>query len=299
MSVYCLVLCTLLANLCYGQQGEKMTARELFYAPVKAAATETKPPAGAPQKQARKQVAATKKPKTALPETRPPATTAGNASASQNAPPRMPGGATLQYAAYSGAPLGLRYSILKRAGDRFEEVDADTVFHAGDSIKVSVESNDRAYLYVVTRGTSGSWQVLFPSAEIQAGSNVVERDRQHQVPPAGGRFTFDEHPGTERLFLVLSRKPEQDLDGLIYSLTPGSAPAEAPRNKQVLIAQNTPGIDDALLNRIRSNFQARDLVFEKVDEKTAGDRKEKAIYIVNPDSNPDARLIADISLRHE
>jgi hypothetical protein len=66
----------------------------------------------------------------------------------------------------------------------------------------------------------------------------------------------------------------------------------------MLLAQNRP-IDDGLMNRLRSQVYARDLVFEKVDESTPGDKKEKAAYVVNWNTAPDARLVVDLSLKHE
>jgi hypothetical protein len=43
---------------------------------------------------------------------------------------------------------------------------------------------------------------------------------------------------------------------------------------------------------------ARDLVFEKVDENTPGDKKEKAVYVVNKTDSPDSRVTADLKLSH-
>src|ERR1051325_11289877 len=63
-------------------------------------------------------------------------------------------------------PLGLRYSLLKKVGNRFDEVDVDTSFRSGDGIRISVEPYDDAYMYLVNKGSSGSWSVLFPSNEI-------------------------------------------------------------------------------------------------------------------------------------
>jgi hypothetical protein len=66
----------------------------------------------------------------------------------------------------------------------------------------------------------------------------------------------------------------------------------------MLMAQNRP-IDDGLVNRLRNQVYARDLVFEKVDESTPGDKKEKAAYVVNSNAAPDARLVVDVVLKHE
>ncbi|MGA2266834.1 MAG: DUF4384 domain-containing protein [Bryobacteraceae bacterium] len=288
------------------ESGKKLSARELFYAeaapsaPVKT--PEAKParkPAAKPAAPARPAAAA--EAVTAAPKAGPPlnvpARTSGQVA-------RMPVGAAIVPAAYSPEkPLGLRYSFLRNpGGDQYREVDADTVFHSGDRIRVSVECNDEGYLYIAMKGTSGSWKVLFPSAEIEGGSNRVTSGRQYTIPPAPGRFAFDEQAGEEHLFIVLARRPEPSLEQLIYSLgssTPAPAAEEAKEPpKHLLMASLTP-MDDALVGRLRNQVLARDLVFEKVDEATPGEKKEKAVYVVNRTGSPESRLVADVTLKHQ
>ena len=45
---------------------------------------------------------------------------------------------------------------------------------------------------------------------------------------------------------------------------------------------------------------ARDLVIETVNDEppAAGKPKEKAVYVVTPNTGPDARLVADLRLTH-
>jgi hypothetical protein len=276
-----------------GQTSKTLTARELFYAPAKAPA-----PAKTQKAQPPKRVASSKgasaKPvaeKPAAPEV---------VQVQVGAPSVTPSGVAVIPATYSGKPLGLRYSLLRAAGgDRYEEADADTVFRSGDRIRVSVESNDTAYLYIVMRGSSGSWKLLFPTPEVSGGSNLVESGRQYMIPPPPGRFAFDEQAGEEKLFLVLSRSPEPSLEQLIYSLSSGKEPAEQKAPKQMLLAKASLPIDDSLVNRLRGQVYARDLIFEKVDETTPGEKKEKAVYVVNPAGARDSRLVADLSLKHQ
>ncbi len=198
-------------------------------------------------------------------------------------------------------PLGLRYSLLKQAsGGGTTEVDTDTVFHSGDRIRLSIESNDTAYLYIVHQGSSGQWKVLFPAAEIGGGNNRVEPGYGYSIPPRHW-FAFDEQVGEERLFVLLSRQPEQDLESLIYQLQGPGKPAKRPREEKepLLLAMNIPPIEDSVIDRLRSRVASRDLVFEKVDEGEAEGEKEKAVYIVNRTGEDEARVIADITLKHE
>jgi len=215
----------------------------------------------------------------------------------------------------ASGPLGMRYSVLKRnAGGEYQEVDADTVFHSGDRIRLEAQANSTGYLYVVAQGSSGNWQVLFPSREVSNGSNQVHRGETRLVPGGNqGQFVFDEQAGTEKLFFVLSRQPEQSLDKLIYSMGGQTAPADptvvqpAAESNRVLMAQAT--VSDDVIARIRSQMQSRDLIFEKVDNEkvvsqntapAGGQVKiETAAYVVNRSSAPDARLVVDLKLKHQ
>ncbi len=264
-----LVLCGIGAFLVAQQDTQKLTARELFYAAVDSPA----PPA------AHKTTQAAAKPK----------------------PAPTPTGHSVPVIAVAYKPqgphpaLGLRYAILKRTSDGQAEVAADTVFHAGDRIRLGVETNDDGYLYVVNRGSSGTWKVLFPSAEIKDGDNRIQHRVRYEIP-SGYTFTFDEQPGEEKLFVVLSRQPEPDLEGLIYSLGQKStAPAEAQKPK-MLLASAAFGND--IVDKLR-NAYARDLIVEKVDDEQAGPKKETAVYAVNPSGSTDSRVVADVTLKHQ
>ena len=162
----------------------------------------------------------------------------------------------------SGVRLGLRYTVLKRVEGEMVAVAPDATFRAGDRIQISVEANDNGYLYIVHQGSSGTWKPLFPSAEIEDGNNRVEKGRTYIMPP-GSRFYFDEQAGEEKLFLILSRQPEADLEKIIYSL---QAPAAAPEPARKLYASAAMAADRRrMVGRLR-NVYARDLVIEKVDD---------------------------------
>jgi hypothetical protein len=198
--------------------------------------------------------------------------------------------------AVAAVPLGVRYSVLKRnPANQFIEVDPDTTFHSGDRIRIQVKANTRGYLYVVAQGSSGTWQVLFPSADVAGGSNRLEPGDTRQVPPGDlGQFVFDNRGGTEKLFLVLARQAEPDIDKLIYSkggATPGTSQAA-----RALVAR--AAVTNAVVERMRAQVSTRDLVFEKVDGEVDG-KVEKAAYVVNPSAAPDARLVVDMALKHQ
>lgn len=294
----------MVAMAALGQGTASLRARELFYTPPPDSSVKVQTPApvtaAAPAAPAPKTLA--KK----TPAKRPGSSTGSTQSAPMQA-----------VADNSSAlvPLGMRYSVLKRnAAGTYQEVDADTTFHSGDRIRLEAQANSTGYLYVVAQGSSGNWQVLFPSREVSNGSNLVHRGETRLVPGGNqGQFVFDQQAGAEKLFFVLSRQPEQSLEKLIYSMGGQTAPADpavvkpAALPNRVLMAQATIG--DDVISRIRGQVTARDLVFEKVDNEkvvganerpAAGDVKmETAAYVVSRNTAPDARLVVDLKLKHE
>jgi hypothetical protein len=301
-----------------GQEPETrkpLTAREMFFAgaAAKPAAPVPAPAAAAPPAQsAPKQVARATRPKpepaTVAKSAPPPARPAGapprdEPSAVPSRPPSPALNPNLRTVAYTpdNAPLGVRYSILKRnSSGQFEEVAPDSVFRSGDRIRLSVEANDEAYLYIVHRGSSGTWKLMFPAANSAGGANHVVRGRHYLMPP-GSMFTFVGEPGEEKLFLVLSRQPEPDLESLIDSLQEGAKPAAAPvvkPQRQYQLASLRMA-NDEMISRFR-NLVSRDLITEKIDEEPAAGRPaDKAVYVVNSTGRADSRVVADIQLKHE
>lgn len=270
------------------QPTRELTARELFYVPAATAAPEggrktvvSKAPAVHPKPV---------RPSPAKPK------------------PEEPQILAVSNPAYEGPrPLGLRYAVERiEAGQKPREVAVDSTFRSGDSVGITVQPNESAFLYVVSRGTSGKWQVLFPSKELNDGDNWVEGGRSYSIPGQGMAWTFDTRKGAEKLFVVLSRKEVDDLEKLIYDLNepvPAKAKPHKPAEhrtpgkpeaaKPMLLVQSASPIDDALVGKLRSQMLSRDLILEKVAQK------EYALYAVEKSGKPDARLVVDVELKHE
>jgi hypothetical protein len=202
-------------------------------------------------------------------------------------------------------PLGLRYSILKQGTNgQYTETNPDTNFKSGDRIRLSVEANTSGYLYIIQRGSSGRWTLLFPSKEIQGETNQVEKGNRYEIPVGAASFQFDAVPGTEKLFLILSRQPEADVEKLKQSLRPDKAETISAKTTTATISgsggsvQVVSSLDDAAVNKIRDLVATRDLIFEKVNEENIGAKSEKAVYVVNPVPSNESKVIVDINLVH-
>jgi hypothetical protein len=268
---------------------EKATARDMFFAGLKTATTKQKAPPVRPDSQQRppRQSAATRPVDVPPPQVRPQAPAQAPAPESR---------VEVRQAVYTSAPLGIRYTVID---EKKREIPADTTFRSGDRIRLSVEVNDSGYLYIVHQGSSGTWKLMFPSAET-GHSNSVAPGRKYLLPPEAV-LTFVGKPGVEKLFLVLSRKPELALDELVYAIggkgTPGAAepPRERPQ-QPMLIASGKP-IDNAVVRRLRTSY-SRDLIIQKVQDEEPG-KQENAVYVVNPTGDENSRVVADIELVHQ
>ncbi|MCC6588966.1 MAG: DUF4384 domain-containing protein [Bryobacterales bacterium] len=265
-------------------KGSGLSARQLFFT--------AKPGAGSGRMSAVPQTRKTANgPAAATPA---PATPAPKGTSSTQT--KSAGSATAQKPAATAPRLGLRYSILQNVNGKMQEVDVDKEFRSREHIGVSMRSNEDAFLYVVVQGSQGNWDVLYPYPgernRVTAGQNVM-------IPPkcAAGQesecFAFDDDPGIEKLFIVLSEKPETDFDRLIHSVR-GSAPAAGPNRPgtTALASASLPGSD---IDRLRQQLSSRGIIRETVRRTSGGD--ENAMYVVASASTP--RVVLDITLKHK
>lgn len=156
-------------------------------------------------------------------------------------------------------------------------MDPRTVFRSGDRIRLSLQSNIDGHLYLIQRGASGNWTLLFPSAGINEGRNAVAAFRNYTVPPGQNAFRFDNQAGTEQLFVVLSR------NGL--AVLPSFVPPNAAG----------PAIQQATVQELQTSLKPRDLVLERVANTTSP--REAGNFVINNDAGADAVTVS-IELTH-
>jgi hypothetical protein len=199
--------------------------------------------------------------------------------------------------------LGLRCSVMLRdASNEYTEVTPGTVFHSGDHIRLSLLANEAGYFYVIQQGSTGAWAPIFPPQSAPTDANKVVAG-QIQVVPSGTRaFVFDQHPGDEKLYIILSRTPVGDIDRVMQNLRNGGpARHEQPTDgaEERMEAENR--IPDLFVHQLAS----RDLTL--VDEQTVNESSkkdvegEKAIYVVSKGGGPESnsRVVLSLDLRHE
>ena len=200
--------------------------------------------------------------------------------------------------------LGVRYNLVLVNGGNEQAVDADQTFRSGDCISLRVESNYDAYLYVIEQGSTSKWNVLVPSPLMSDESNIIHKMTTTKIPQ-NYCFAFDASPGTEHLYLVLSRNMQD-----VYELNKeirkngGASPAESSEPPP---ERPAPAIQEARLEEppipqlpiLRVGLKSRDLVIQKVDEPEASGEPAKAMYVVDKQSRPSDRLVTEIVLKHQ
>ena len=192
-----------------------------------------------------------------------------------NEPPR-PGPSET---ADDGLPIGLKYRILVPGyRDQPVEVDPNTTFRSGDSIKLAIEQNVDGYLYMAQHGSNGRWEWLIPGWAGAVESSPGGRER---VIPQGFWIEFDETVGTERVFLYLSR----DRDDSILDFRRGAGGSV-----------EVQPIDQRTVNDLTSGIGSMNLKKGRADASAASAAAGQEVYVVNPGGS---RVWTMIELRHE
>jgi hypothetical protein len=87
-------------------------------------------------------------------------------------------------------------------------VDPARQFRAGEQIRIALETNSDGYLYIFHTENGANPQMLYPDVRLNGGANAVRAHVPYQVPSSlNDWFRFDANPATERLYIVVARKP--------------------------------------------------------------------------------------------
>ena len=107
-------------------------------------------------------------------------------------------------------PTGLRYwiELILPGSPEIQRVTSSRPFHSGDRIRLHFESNIDGRIVLMQMTPLGGSEVLFPSARVRNGDNHIKARTDTILPAENGWFTFDEHPGTERIMVLLTPEPD-------------------------------------------------------------------------------------------
>jgi Domain of unknown function (DUF4384) len=110
--------------------------------------------------------------------------------------------------------IGLGYTLFMRdPNGRAVRVEPGREFHSGDRVRISLEPNVDGFLYVFHTEGAGQPQMIYPDPRLNEGENWIEAHVPTEVPSSDQAderyhwFVFDNNPATERLYVVVTRKP--------------------------------------------------------------------------------------------
>jgi hypothetical protein len=199
------------------------------------------------------------------------------------------------------ANLGVRYNIMKVNPETREQtaVPADTVFKKGDCLAVRLAPNRGGFLYVFNQGTSGKWQPLIPSEDLVEEPSTV---RAYQVVslPSEHCFEMDDPAGDERLFVMVTEKPEdiKNIDGMLKKLgkPAGNGPSGAPqRPDAMVVAMNNLS---NVIQGMQSQLASRDIKLTKLAAPQSKMELPHTVFYTNAAASNTDTLILEIKLKH-
>ena len=195
--------------------------------------------------------------------------------------------------------LGFRYTVqlVNQTTGKAEAVDPDRDFRKGECVRLEVESNHSGYLYVLSKQSSGGWLPLFPSSEMPDESNVADPGQKVRAPK-DYCFEIADPPGTETLFVVLSRSP-RDFFELYDAIKnpPSAAPANSTRSNSNPVQMADMRVNSAV-EKMAKTFGTRDLVIRKVTPVADRPDSDYSVYVVNGSDRPSSTVVKKVEIRH-
>lgn len=203
--------------------------------------------------------------------------------------PAVPAGAPAkqQSPAPGAVHLGFRYNLLVlNAAKHYDPAPADRTLRAGDCFALEVQSNRSGYLYVLAKQSSGAWLPLLPSPEMPGESNVLDPGKKTRVP-RDYCIEVRNPPGTETLFVVLSRDPRDFFE--LY---------ESIKSKATEGSQHGASSLSTAVNHLNDRFGTRDVAIRKVEAPQNGEETRGSVYVVSTSDRPATSVVAQIQIRH-
>jgi Domain of unknown function (DUF4384) len=110
--------------------------------------------------------------------------------------------------------IGLGYTLFMRdeAGGAVR-VNSRREFRSGESVRLVLEANTDGFLYIFNSENDAEPRMLYPHAKLDRGANLIRAHVPYEIPSSREAderlrwFVFDERPATERLYVIVTRRP--------------------------------------------------------------------------------------------
>lgn len=198
--------------------------------------------------------------------------------------------------------LGVRYNIMKvnpATGDQVS-VPADTTFKKGDCVGIRMSPNRGGFLYVFNQATSGKWQPLIPSEDLPEEPSTV-KPYQVITVPSQNCFEMDDPAGEERLFVMITEKPEdiKNFDQMLKQLGKPAQPStpHSPQRSDAVVLAAMNKLSDTIQG-LQTQLASRDIKITRVAQPTSKMELPHTVYFANAASSTNDNLIMEIKLKH-
>ena len=132
----------------------------------------------------------------------------------------------------------------KKEGNGIRVMSAEFVFARGDKIRFRFRSAVNGYLYVMDKGSSGTWQQLYPRDELTQSRHIAS-GKDYLVPASGsGWFQVTGPAGYDNVYFLIS---PMDLGKTLPSADTASTDDASSKAAADAFATATPRCNDELL----------------------------------------------------
>ena len=121
-------------------------------------------------------------------------------------------------------PLSFKVNYVYRPDGRgpLKDLTEGAVLHSGDHYKLQFTPEEDSYVYIFQLDSSRAMYTLFPmdsfNGVVVNNRNPVKGGVTYYVPAKDKSFQLDEQVGTELIYFLASRLPDQDLEQWVQRL---------------------------------------------------------------------------------
>lgn len=193
-------------------------------------------------------------------------------AAQNEAPPAVEGDTS---EGVSGEVLAMKATVERKRDDQTLTVLPSDEFRSGDRVKLIFSVNRDGYIYWLSKGTSGQYQVMFPGLKT-GEDNSVAKNKEYTVP-AKGSWRFDDTKGTETVVAMFSPSRIAKAEEAVKLANEGKT-------------EEASKIVAGLIDGHEKKRTTRDLVFEEEDQGDVNTKTQET-----PDGEP---FVATYELVH-